>query len=130
MKPGVSDFIPGSLEYTDKHIEVLDRRHIIEKPKGQALIKMCNNKVDSIIATLHNVLLAPEFCDRSFSIITLMNLVHNCLFHKAFYTVYFGAKDKNAVILPHGAQRKYAFWGEIKEMLKTNKLPSRKKVAL
>ena len=44
--------------------------------------------------------------------------------------MYFGAKEKNAVTLPHSAQRKHAFWGEIKEISKTKKLPSRKKTAL
>ena len=44
--------------------------------------------------------------------------------------MYFGAKEKNVVTLPHSAQRKHAFLGEIKEMSKTNKLPSRKKIAL
>ena len=46
------------------------------------------------------------------------------------YTVYFGAKEKNTVTLPHSSQRKHAFLGEIKEMSKTKKLPSRKKVTL
>ena len=40
------------------------------------------------------------------------------------------SKRENAVTLPHNAQRKHAFLGEIKEMSKTNKLPARKKVAL
>ena len=40
--------------------------------------------------------------------------------------MYFG----NAVSLPYSAQRKHAFWGEIKEMSKTKKLPSRNKIAL
>ena len=44
--------------------------------------------------------------------------------------MYFGAKEKNTVTLPHSSQRKHAFLGEIKEMSKTNKLPSRKKVTL
>ena len=91
---------------------------------------MCDNNGDSFIATLHNVLLTPYLCDRLFSIIALMNLVHTFLFYKGFCMVYFGAKDKNAVTLPHSAQRKHAFWGEIKEMSKTKKLPSRKKIAL
>ena len=34
------------------------------------------------------------------------------------------------ITLPHSAQRKHDFLGEIKEMSKTNKLPSRKKIAL
>ena len=33
MKPDVSDFITGSLEDTDKNIEVADRHHFVEKQK-------------------------------------------------------------------------------------------------
>ena len=44
--------------------------------------------------------------------------------------MYFGAREKNTVTLPNSAQRKHAFWGEIKEMSKTNKLPARKKLSL
>ena len=90
MTPEVSDFIPGSLEDTDKHIEVPDGHHVTAKQKGQVRVKMCNNNRDPFIATLHNVLLAPYLCDRLFSIITLMNSGHNCLLHKEFCTVYFG----------------------------------------
>ena len=60
----------------------------------------------------YNVLLAPELCDRLFSIITLMNAGHTCLFHKGFCTLYFEAKEDNAVILPHSALRKHAFPGK------------------
>ena len=35
MTPEVSDFIPGSLEDTDKYIEVADERHVTAKQKGQ-----------------------------------------------------------------------------------------------
>ena len=49
---------------------------------------------------------------------------------KGFCTVYFGAKEKNAVTLPHSAQRKHVFSGEIKEISKTNTLPDRKKIGL
>ena len=84
MTPEVSDFIPGSLEYTYKHIEVADRYRVTAKQKGQVRIKMCDDHGDTFIATLHNVLLAPNLCDRLFSIITLMNSGHTCLFHKGF----------------------------------------------
>ena len=130
MTPEVSDFIPGSLEDTDKHIEVADGHHVTEKQKGRVQIKMCDNHGDPFISTLHNVLLAPDLCGRLFSIITLMNSGQNCLFQKWFFNVYFGEKEKNAVTLPHSAQRKYAFLGEIKEISKTKKLPYRKKIAL
>ena len=87
MTPEVSDFIPGSLEDTDKHIEVADGHHATAKQKVQVRIQMCDNNGDPFIATLHNVILAPDLCGRLFSIITLMNSGHNCLFHKGFFTV-------------------------------------------
>ena len=40
------------------------------------------------------------------------------------------SKRENAVTLPHIAQKNNVFWGEIKEMSKTKKLPSRNKIAL
>ena len=40
ITPQVSDFIPGSLEDTDNHIEVEDGHHVTEKKKGQVQIKM------------------------------------------------------------------------------------------
>ena len=89
MTTAVSDLIPGSLEYTDKQIEVTDRHHVTERQKGQVRIKMCNNHENPFIATLHNVIFAPDKCNRLFSIITLMNSGHNFLFHKGFCTVYF-----------------------------------------
>ena len=76
----------------DKHIEVADRHHVTAKQKGQVQIKGCDNNGDPFIATLHNVLLAPDLCDILFSIIALMNSGHNCLFQKGFFTVYFRAK--------------------------------------
>ena len=44
--------------------------------------------------------------------------------------MYFGAEKKNAVTLPHSAQRKHEFLGKIKDMSKKNKSPARKKIAL
>ena len=78
-------------------------------------MKMCDDNGKPFIATLYNVLLAPDLCDRLFSIVTLMNSGHTCLFHKGFCTVYLGAKEKNAIILPHSAQRKHSFLGKIME---------------
>ena len=69
---------------------------------------------DPYIATLHNVILAPDLCDSLFSIIMLMNLVNTCLFREGFWTEYFREKEKNTVTLPHSEKRKHAFWGEIK----------------
>ena len=56
----VSDFIPGSLEDTDKYIEVADGHNVTAKQKGQVRIKMCKNNGNTFIATLHYVLLAPD----------------------------------------------------------------------
>ena len=66
MTPEVSDFIPRSLEDTDKYIEVADGHHVTAKQKGQVRIKMCNDNGKPFIATLYNVLLAPDLCDRLF----------------------------------------------------------------
>ena len=85
MTPQVSDFIPGSLEYTYKHIEVEDGHHVTVKQKGQVRIKICDNNRDTFIATFHNVILAPYLGNRLFSIITLTNLGHTCLFHKGHF---------------------------------------------
>ena len=79
---------------------------------------MCDNCGDPFIATLHNVLLAPDLCDRLFSIIKLMNSGQTCLFNKGFCTMNFGSKEKHLVTLTHSAQRKYAFFGKIKGMPK------------
>ena len=70
---------------------------------------MCNDNGDTFIATFHNVILAPHLCNRLFLVVMLMNLGHTYLFHKWFFTVYFGEKEKNTVTLPHSAQRKYSF---------------------
>ena len=55
ITPDVSVFIPGSLEDTDKHIEVADGHHVMEKQKGQVQIKMCENNGDPFISTLHQI---------------------------------------------------------------------------
>ena len=60
----------------------------------------------------------------------LLALGHRALQDLPRCTVYFLAKEKSGVTLPHSAQRKHAFLGEIKEMSKTKKLTSRNKIAL
>ena len=93
---------------------------------------MCDNNVKTFVATLYNVLLAPDLCDRLFSIITLMNAGHTCLFHKIFCTVYFESKEDNAVTLPHSAVRKHAFMVKSMKSSKNNpkRNPKRRKIAL
>ena len=87
---------------------------------------MCDDNGKTFIATLYNVLLAPDLCDRLFSMITLMNAGHTCLFHKGFCTVYFGAKEYNTVTLPHSAVRKHAHSGKIME--KSKKIQQERKL--
>ena len=120
------------MEDTDKFIEVADGHHATAKEKRSVRIKMFDDNGETFIATLYNVLLAPDLCDRLFSIIALMNAGHTCLFHKGFCTVHFGAKEDNAVTLPHSAVRKNAFM--VKSMESSKKNPKRnqkrKKIAL
>ena len=112
MTPEVLDFIPETLEDTDKYIEVADGHHVTAKQKGQVRIQMCEDNGKTFIETLNNVLLAPDLCDRLFLIITLMNAGHTYLFHKGFCTVYFVAKEDNAVTLLYSAQRKHTVTGK------------------
>ena len=73
MTPEVTDLIPGSLGDTDKFIEVVDGHNVMAKQKGSVQIQMCDNNGKKFIATLYNVLLAPDLCNIIFSIIMLMN---------------------------------------------------------
>ena len=56
MTQEVSDFILGSLEDTDKYLEVADRHHVTAKQKGQVRIQMCDNNGKTFIENLYNVL--------------------------------------------------------------------------
>ena len=53
MTPEVSDFIPGTLEDTDKYIGVADGHHVTAKQNGQVKIQMCDDNGKPFIATLH-----------------------------------------------------------------------------
>ena len=87
MTPQVLNLITGSLEDTDKYIEVADGHHATAKQKGQVQIKMCNNNRGTFIVILHNVILTSDLCNRLSSIFMSMNLVHTCLFHRGFCMV-------------------------------------------
>ena len=82
MTPEVTDFIPVSLGDTDKFIEVADGHQVTAKQKGSVHIQMWDDNGKTFVATLYNVLLAPDLCDRLFSIIALMNAGYTCLFYK------------------------------------------------
>ena len=69
MTPHISDFITGSLEDTDKYIEVADGHHVTAKTIVQVKIKMCDDNGDTFIASFHNVLLAPGICNKLFFIL-------------------------------------------------------------
>ena len=84
MTPEVSYLFPGSLEDMDEYTEVADGYHVTAKQKGQLRIKMCDDNGKTFIATLYNVILEPDLCDRLFLNITLMNAGHTCIFHKGF----------------------------------------------
>ena len=79
MTPEVTDFISGSLEDTDKLIEVADGHHATAKQKVSVRIQMCDDNGKKFVATLYNVLLAPDLCDILFSIIMLMNAGNICM---------------------------------------------------
>ena len=64
MTPEFTDFIPGSLEDLDKFIEVADGHYVTAKQKGSVRIQMCDDNGKQFFATLYNVLLAPDLCDR------------------------------------------------------------------
>ena len=73
---------------------------------------MCDDNKKKFIATLYNVLLAPDLCDRLFSIISLMNAGNICHFHKRFCSVYFGEEKDKSVTLPHSAVRNTILQGK------------------
>ena len=50
MTPEVTDFIPGSLEGTDKFIEVADGHHVTAKQKGSVRIQMCDDNGKKFVA--------------------------------------------------------------------------------
>ena len=84
MTPQDLDFIQVLLE--DKYInsKAANGIHVKTKQKGQIRKRMCNDNRDTFIATLHNVLVAPDLCSRLFSIIMIINSEHHYLFHKGF----------------------------------------------
>ena len=91
---------------------------------------MRDNVGKPFIATFYNVLLVPDFCGRLFSIVTLMNLRHTCLFNTGFFTIFFSDNKHNAVKLLHSTQRKHTFLVETKEKSKSQKKAPKRKIFL
>ena len=50
MTPEVTDFFPGTLEDTDKFIEVADGHHVTAKQKGLVRIRMFDDNGETFIA--------------------------------------------------------------------------------
>ena len=125
MTPEVSYFITGLLEDTDKHIEVAEGNHVMEKQKVKVRIKIWNDNGDPFIAMLHNVLLAPDLYNGLFQ--SLYEWIRDIIVYskKGFSLCTLEHNIYNIVTLPHSAQRKHAFLGKIKEMSNTKKLSSR-----
>ena len=130
MKPQVQNFIPGLLEDANNYIEVADEHHIMAQQKGKVQINMFDDNRDTFIATFQNVLLAPDLCNRLYSIIRFMNQGQTFLFHKGFCTVYFGENEEMRLIYHIVHSGDNHFFGEIKQMSKSKKLAPRKKVSL
>ena len=121
MTPDISDFVPGSLVETDKYIEVVDGHFFTAKQTGEVQINMHDDNGKLFIATVYNILFAPELCYRFFSIITLINLGHTCLFCKGFCTIFFSASEQNAVTLPHSVHIKTCIFCQNKGKVKITK---------
>ena len=79
---------------------------------------------EAFIATLYNILFAPDFCVWLFYIILLMNSGHTCFFHKEFCAVFFSDNKHNVVPLTHTTQGKHVFLVKTKEKSKLKKLKS------
>ena len=60
MAPQILGFIPSLLEDTYKYIKFAGGYYVMAKQKGKVQIKMGDNNRDPLIATLYNVLLAPD----------------------------------------------------------------------
>ena len=63
MTPDISNFILVSLVETDKYIEVADENFATAKQTGTVQIKMCGDNGKPSIATIYNVILAPDLCN-------------------------------------------------------------------
>ena len=81
-------------EDTDKFIEVVDGHHVTTNQKVTVGIQMCDDNGNTIVATLYNVLLASDLCDRLFSIITLMNAGYNFFSKRVLHGILLSREEK------------------------------------
>ena len=72
-------------------------------------MKIRDDNGKHFIATLYNVLFAPDLCHQFFFIIMSMHFGHTYLFNKGFCVVLFGANQQNLTTILNSAKRKHAF---------------------
>ena len=90
---------------------------------------MNDNNIKPFIYTLYNVLFDPDLCDQLFSIITSMNLVHTCIFHKGvvqFYLVLMNIKRRNYHI---ASRENMHFWLKKKKRQNHKSKPWKEKIS-
>ena len=63
MTPKISDFVLGSLVETNKYTEFTFGHFVTAKLTGEIKINMRDDNVKHFIATLYNVLFAPDLCN-------------------------------------------------------------------
>ena len=63
MTPDISNFIPDLSVEKYNYIEVADGHFFAAKQTGEFQIKMRGDNINTFIATLYNVLFAPDWCD-------------------------------------------------------------------
>ena len=91
---------------------------------------MCDDNGKYLIATLYNVILAPNLRNQLLSIITLMNSAHTCLFCKGFWTFFISDNEQNVVTLTQRAQKKHVCLIKTKGNPKPEKKKPRNKFSL
>ena len=89
---------------------------------------MCHNNGHHFIATLHLVILAPDLCDRLFSIITLTNSGFTCFYTKGF-VLCASEQNRKCSYINTLCTKETCFGWKIKEVSKTKKLPCGNKIA-
>ena len=62
----------------------------------------------------YNVLLAPDLCNRLFSIITVNSSGRTYIFHKGFCTILLSDNEMSVVSLLHSAQQKHTLLVKMK----------------
>ena len=91
---------------------------------------MCDDNGKPFVATLHNILSAPDLCDRLFSIIKLMNSGNTCLFNQFFLHSVLRSKGEKYINITTQCTKETCISRKNHGKVKENKLPASKKIAL